>query len=122
MAVYKFNAVENENENENENEEISGKQYKVSKKESKKSGKKFRMDIETERASIFLQFLILYGRNFKASMRNMVSETRICTSIRSKLFSWSYFVAFFIALYLCANLSTFVCGTNVWLSLPQRGL
>lgn len=64
--MYKFSAVENNNE------ELTAKQYKVA-KEPKKSGKKFRIDLQIERASLFMQFIILYNRNFKASIRNAVS-------------------------------------------------
>lgn len=64
--MYKFGAVENNNE------EITVKRYRIS-RGSKDSEEKFRMKDVTERAGLFMQFLILFGRNFKASIRNVVS-------------------------------------------------
>lgn len=75
VAVYKFSAVENNNEEVSTNDQnVSAKTYKIS-KESKNSEKKFRIDAQTDRASIFMQFLVLYNRNFKASIRNTVSDS-----------------------------------------------
>lgn len=74
VAVYKFSAVENNNEEVSaNNQNVAAKTYEIS-KESKNSGKKFRIDAQTDRASIFMQFLVLYNRNFKASIRNTVSD------------------------------------------------
>lgn len=66
MAVYKFGNVDNNNE------EINGKRYRIS-RGSKDDGSKFRIKNQNERASLFMQFLILFNRNFKASIRNAVS-------------------------------------------------
>lgn len=66
IAVYKFGTVENNNE-----EVINSRRYRIS-RGSKDNGTKFRMKDATERASLLMQFLILYDRNFKASIRNAV--------------------------------------------------
>lgn len=66
VAVYKFGAVENNNE------EITVKRYKIS-RGSKDSAEKFRIKEATDRATLFMQFIVLFDRNFKASIRNVVS-------------------------------------------------
>ncbi|XP_031638739.1 ATP-binding cassette sub-family G member 4 [Contarinia nasturtii] len=63
VAVYKFGTVDNNNE------DINVKRYRIS-RGSKDDGRKFRIKNPNERASIFMQFLILFERNFKASIRN----------------------------------------------------
>lgn len=65
--MYKFGAVENNNE------EISVKRYRIS-RGSKDSTEKFRIKHESERATLFMQFLVLFDRNFKASIRNVVCK------------------------------------------------
>lgn len=77
MAVYKFNAIENNNE------EIAGKKYKI--KRGSKGTDKFQIKQQSERASVFMQFLILFDRNFKASIRNAVSivqHVKICKYLK----------------------------------------
>lgn len=81
VAVYKFGAIENNNE------EIAGKRNKKS-RNLKDNDDKFRMKDETERASMFMQFLILYGRNFKASIRNKVSKLVIFFSVEKFQLLW----------------------------------
>lgn len=66
VAVYKFTTPI-----ENNNEEINAKWYKVT-RSAKENQEKFRIKQQNERASIFMQFLILFNRNFKASIRNTV--------------------------------------------------
>lgn len=66
VAVYNFTTIDNNNE------EMSSKRYRIS-RGSKDEGTKFRIKGQNERASLFMQFLILYNRNFKASIRNAVS-------------------------------------------------
>lgn len=66
VAVYKFNTLDNNNE------EINAKRYRIS-RGSKDDGTKFRIKNQSERASVLMQFLILFNRNFKASIRNAVS-------------------------------------------------
>lgn len=57
---------------DNNNEEMTSKRYRIS-RGSKDEGTKFQMKTQNERASLFMQFLVLYNRNFKASIRNAVS-------------------------------------------------
>lgn len=57
---------------ENNNDEMNAKWYKVT-RGSKESQEKFRIKHHNERACLFMQFLILFNRNFKASIRNTVN-------------------------------------------------
>lgn len=59
-TIYQFNVAQSEFD------EMSGKPV-ASKKEQK-----FRMKKGCEGASLFMQFLVLFDRNFKASSRNKV--------------------------------------------------
>ncbi|XP_055314826.1 ATP-binding cassette sub-family G member 1 [Sitodiplosis mosellana] len=63
VAVYKFNTMDNNNE------EMNVKRYRIS-RGSKDDGTKFRIKNQSERASVLMQFLVLFDRNFKASIRN----------------------------------------------------
>lgn len=58
---------------DNNNEEVNGKRYRIP-RGSKDDGNKFRIKNQSERASILMQFLVLFDRNFKASIRNLVSK------------------------------------------------
>lgn len=58
---------------ENNNDEINGKWYKMT-RASKENPDKFRSKQQNERASLFMQFLVLFNRYFKASIRNTVSS------------------------------------------------
>lgn len=59
---------------ENNNEEINAKWYKMTRTQ-KETQDKFRIKQQNERASIFMQFFILFNRYFKASIRNTVSSS-----------------------------------------------
>lgn len=69
VAVYKFTTTPIENNNE----EINAKWYKMT-RGLKETQEKFRIKHQNDRASLFMQFLILFDRYFKASIRNTVSS------------------------------------------------
>lgn len=65
ITVYEFDTVNNNMD------DLDNKQYKEY-QTVKDNGKKFRMKNCNEGASLFMQFIVLFDRNFKASSRNAV--------------------------------------------------
>lgn len=86
ITIYQFDV-------ENECDQIANKPCKT----RKQKPTKFRMKKDHEGASLFMQFLVLFSRNFKASSRNMVS--------------------FFISQSLFKNCSNFSCSISFWFML-----
>lgn len=91
IKIYQFDTVNNNND------EATIEEKKISSRELKTS-KKFRMEKHSEGASLFMQFVVLFDRNFKASSRNAVFikefsylNQSICWMIKQNLFFFHSF-------------------------------
>lgn len=105
ITVYEFDTVNNNNG------DLDGKRYKEV-RAVKDKNKKFRMERFDEGASLFMQFVVLFDRNFKASSRNAVI---LCIFFLFQSIYIFFFFLFHAVLNLCTNYCTFVYRADFWI-------
>lgn len=103
VTVYKLN-------NLNNNDEVILKTYREV-RVLKESEKKFRMEKNTETASLLMQFFVLFERNLKASSRNTVS---LCLNLKtSQAYLIPILIAFHLVFDICQNFRSSIYCTDI---------
>lgn len=117
ITIYQFDVEQNECD------EIANKPGKT----RKQKPTKFRMKKDCEGASLFMQFVVLFSRNFKASSRNMVSFRHpLCPlNVYKKCSNFVCFVCLCLYLIrlvfdLCPHLCTFIHRADIRLIVSKR--